>query len=68
MRLSPATRLRDRQTVWVSYRNDGSAWNNCPDLVHPSGVPATTWSAQFAEAHAHEVKRCPISGWVSQQG
>jgi hypothetical protein len=63
MRLSPATRLADRQMVWVSYRNDGSAWNECTDLVYPSGVPATVWAAQFAEAHADEVAPCPISGW-----
>jgi len=64
MRLSPATRLADRQTVWVSYRNDGSAWNECPDMVYPSGVPATVWAAQFADAHHDEVAPCPISGWV----
>ena len=52
MRLSPATRLRDRQTVWVAYRNDGSNFNACTD---PVGHPATIWSAQFAEAHAQDV-------------
>jgi hypothetical protein len=61
MRLSPATRLRDRQTVWVAYRNDGSAFNAITD---PVGHPATIWAAQFAEAHADEVAPCPISGWV----
>ena len=55
MRLSPATRLKDRQTVWVSYRNDGTAWNQNPAMVYPSGVPATVWAAQFAEAHADDV-------------
>ena len=64
MRLSPATRLAVRQTVWVSYRNDGSAWNECPDMVYPSGVPATVWAAQFSEVHHDEVAPCPISGWV----
>jgi len=65
MRLSPATRLADRQTVWVSYRNDGSAWNECPEMVYPSGIPATIWAAQFSESHADEVAPCPISGWRS---
>ena len=63
MRLSPATRLAYRQTVRVSYRNYGTAWNECPDLVYPSGVPATVWAAQFAEVHADEGAPCPISGW-----
>lgn len=53
MRLSPATRLKDRQTVWVAYRNDGSAFNAITD---PVGHPATVWAAQFAEAHAADVR------------
>jgi hypothetical protein len=61
MRLSPATRLRDRQTVWVAYRNDGSNFNAITD---PVGHPAAIWS----EAHAaDEVAPCPISGWRSTQ-
>lgn len=56
MRLSPASRLSDRQTVWVSYRNDGTAWNQNPSMVYPSGIPATVWAAQFAEAHANDVR------------
>jgi hypothetical protein len=64
MRLSPATRLRDRQTVWVAYRNDGSKFNAITD---PVGHPSYIWAAQFAEAHAAD-HRCPISGWRSQQG
>lgn len=64
MRLSPATRLTDRQTVWVAYRNDGSKFNAITD---PVGHPATVWAAQFAEAHAAP-HLCPVSGWVSQQG
>ena len=54
MRLSPATRLADRQTVWVAYRNDGSAWNQNPSMVYPVGIPATVWAAQFAEVHHDE--------------
>ncbi len=64
MRLSPATRLRDRQTVWVAYRNDGS---NFTAITDPVGHPATIWTETFRQAHATE-HRCPISGWVSQQG
>jgi hypothetical protein len=64
MRLSPATRLTDRQTVWVAYRNDGSKFNAITD---PVGHPSYVWAAQFAEARATE-HRCPISGWRSQQG
>ena len=56
MRFSPATRLADRQTIWVAYRNDGTCLNRL-------GHPATTWAAHFAEAHADEVAPCPISGW-----
>ena len=65
MRLSPATRLRDRQTVWVAYRNDGSTFNN---ITAPVGHPATIWTETFASAHATDVAPCPVSGWVSQQG
>jgi len=53
MRLSPATRLSDRQLVWVAYRNDGSNFNACTD---PTGQPATVWAAQFAEAHRNDVR------------
>ena len=54
MRLSPASRLADRQTVWVAYRNDGSNFNA---ISAPTGHPATIWAAQFAEAHAPDLKR-----------
>ena len=65
MRLSPATRLKDRQTVWVAYRNDGSNFNA---ISAPDAIPATVIAAQFAEVHAADVRPCPVSGWVSQQG
>ena len=51
MRLSPASRLADRQTVWVGYRNDGSNFNA---ISAPTGHPATVLAAQFAEVHAQE--------------
>lgn len=57
MRLSPATRLHDRQTVWVAYRNDGTNWNA---VSAPTGHPATIWAAQFAETHAPDVRTVTI--------
>jgi hypothetical protein len=53
MRLSPATRLTDRQTIWVAYRNDGSNFNR---LTPPWGTDAATWAGQFAETHAQEAQ------------
>lgn len=63
MRLSPASRLTDRQTVWVGYRNDGSKFYN---LSTDYGVPATVIAAQFAEVFAGDATPCPVSGWVRQ--
>lgn len=57
MRLSPASRLSDRQTVWVAYRNDGSQFNR---LTPPTGHPATVWAAQFSETHASDVRNVTI--------
>lgn len=53
MRFSPASRLTDRQTVWVGYRNDGSKFNR---LTDPVGHPATVIAAQFAEVFAGDVR------------
>lgn len=53
MILSAASRLRDRQTVWVARRNDDSPFYK---LTTDYGVPATVWAAQFAEVHASDVK------------
>ena len=53
MRLSPATRLSDRQMVWVAYRNDGSKFNAITD---PVGHPASVLAVQFAETYASEVR------------
>ena len=52
MRFSPATRLADRQTIWVAYRNDGSSFNK---ITPPWGTTASMWSAQFAEVYAEDV-------------
>ncbi len=65
MRLSPATRLADRQTEWVAYRNDGTNFNR---LTPPMGHPAAVWSAQFEDTFRADVTPCPVSGWVTQQG
>jgi hypothetical protein len=53
MRLSPATRLTDRQTIWVAYRNDGSNFNR---LTPPWGTDAVTWAGQFADVHRDEAQ------------
>ena len=54
MRLSPASRLSDRQTVWVGYKNDGSQFNRITD---PVGHPATVIAAQYADAHRNDVRQ-----------
>jgi hypothetical protein len=54
MRLSPASRLSDRQTVWVAYRNDGSQFNR---ITAPVGHPATVIAAQYADAHRNDVRQ-----------
>jgi len=64
MRLSPASRLSDRQTVWVGYKNDGSQFNRITD---PVGHPATLFAAQWSETFVSDVAACPISGWRSNQ-
>lgn len=51
MRFSPATRLTDRETIWIAYRNDGTQFNR---LTPPWGTTAAVWSAQYAETHAEE--------------
>ena len=53
MRFSPATRLSDRQTEWVAYRNDGSNFNAITD---PVGHPATVLAAQFSETFEQDVR------------
>ena len=53
MILSAASRLRDRQMVWVARRNDDSPFYK---LTTDYGVPATVWAAQFADVHAADVK------------
>jgi hypothetical protein len=52
MILSQASRIHDRQTVWVARKNNDESFNR---LTTNYGAAATTWSAQFAEAHANDV-------------
>ena len=63
MRFSPASRLTDRQTVWVGYANDGAVI----DKRH-QGHPATVWSAQFEDAFRNDGRQaqwgCPPPLWV----
>ena len=51
MILSQASRLRDRQTVWVARKNNDESFYR---LSTDYGVPATVWAAQFAEVHHDE--------------
>jgi hypothetical protein len=64
--LSMASRLSDRQTVWVSAADNAKNGSRPSQFVH-WGVPTATIAAQYSEAH-RGTHRCPISGWVSQQG
>ena len=64
MILSQASRLSDRQIVWVAPQNDETPIHR---LSTAFGIPAHFYAAPFAEVHATD-HRCPISGWRSQQG
>jgi hypothetical protein len=65
--LSQATRLSDRQTVWVSASDNAKNADGRPSQFVHWGVPTATIAAAYSEAH-RGTHRCPISGWVSQQG
>ena len=52
MILSQASRLTDRQTVWVGRKNDDTPFNK---LTTDYGVPATVIAAQFADVFASDV-------------
>ena len=64
--LCPCSDLATRQVKWIS-RHDQLKNGSRPSAYIHWGVPATVIAAQYAEAHAAD-HRCPISGWVSQQG
>lgn len=53
--LSQATRLTDRQTVWVSAADNAKNGDGRPSAYVHWGVPATVWAAQFSETHADKV-------------
>lgn len=53
MILSPATRLKDRQTVWVARHNDGTPFYQ---VSTDWGVSADSIAASFREAHAGDVR------------
>jgi len=52
MILSQATRLTDRQTVWVARKNDDTPFYK---LTTDYGVPATVIAGQFADVFASDV-------------
>ena len=54
MRFSPASRLTDRQTIWVAYRNDGTNFNN---ITPPWGTTADVWAGQYADVHRNDVRQ-----------
>jgi hypothetical protein len=64
--LAQCSDLVTREIRWIS-RADQLKNGSRPSAYIHWGLPAATIAAQYAEAHA-TVHRCPISGWVSQQG
>ena len=64
--LAQCSDLQTRQIKWISRHDqlkNGSRPSSC---VH-WGVSAVAIAAQYSETH-RTIHRCPISGWVSQQG
>lgn len=53
MILSMASRLTDRQTVWVSRKNNDESFNR---ISTDYGVSAVTIASHWAEVHAGDVK------------
>ena len=64
--LSQATRLSDRQTVWVSASDNAKNADGRPSQFVHWGVPTATIAAAYSETHSPIA--CPVSGWVPQQG
>jgi len=54
MILSQASRLSDRQTVWVARKNNDESFTR---LTTDYGVPASVIAAQFADAHRTDVRQ-----------
>jgi len=64
--LAACSDLQTRQVKWIS-RHDQLKNGSRPSAYIHWGVPAATIAAQYSETH-RTIHRCPISGWVSQQG
>ena len=64
--LSMCSDLQTRQVKWIS-RHDQLKNGSRPSSYIHWGVPATVIAAQYSETLSADV-RCPVSGWVSQQG
>jgi hypothetical protein len=58
----PCSDITSRDIKWVNPCQDNGSF---PSSYIHWGVSAVSIAAQYAEVHAHEVKRCPVSGWVS---
>jgi hypothetical protein len=65
--LAQCSDLVTREIRWIS-RADQLKNGSRPSAYIHWGLPATVIAAQYAEVHADEVGRCPISGWRSSQG
>lgn len=60
----PCSDIQTRSIKWINpCQNNGSR----PSAYVHWGVSAVSIAAQYAEAHARDNRRCPISGWRSQQ-
>jgi len=64
--LSMCSDLQTRQIKWIS-RADQERNAYRPTGYQHWGTPAWAIAAAYSEAH-RGTHRCPISGWVSQQG
>lgn len=62
---APCSDLATRQIKWIA-RGD-QIQTHRPQTHMIWGISAVSIAAQYAVTHAGEA-RCPISGWVSQQG
>lgn len=54
--LSMASRLSDRQTVWISAADNAKNSDGRPSQFVHWGVPTTVLAAQYATAHAASVR------------
>lgn len=61
--LSIASRLSDRETVWISRADNAKNGDGRPSQFIHWGVTSAVLAAQYAETSADH--RCPISGWRS---